>query len=102
MGYDRATPSGGENHASLFGEGFSWVIVVAIVSVQNSNAPPLMMKFLTWKFETSLVYTVFGAIVSGIFLTLSVWMRKAIHASIRKKELPREPPPAWANTLGQE
>lgn len=87
---------------AFFGEGLSLGIVVAIVGVQNSNAPPLMMKFLTWKFETSLVHTVFGAIVSGIFLTRSVWIRKAIRASIRKKESPREPPPAWANTLGRE
>jgi putative membrane protein len=74
----------------FFGVGFLLVIVVAIFAVQNSSAPPVTIKFLLWKFETSLVYTIFGAIVLGILLTLSFWVGKAIHASIRKKELPKE------------
>jgi len=79
---------------AFFGVGFLLVIIVAIFAVQNSNAPPVMMKFLIWKFETSLVYTIFGAVVLGILLTLSFWIGKAIRASIRKKELPKETPPA--------
>jgi putative membrane protein len=74
----------------FFGVGFLLVIVVAIFAVQNSSAPPVTIKFLLWKFETSLVYTIFGAIVLGILLTLSFWVGKAIHASIRKRELPKE------------
>jgi len=79
---------------AFFGIGFFLVIVVAIFAVQNSNAPPVMIKFLIWKFETSLVYTIFGAIVLGILLTLSFWIGKAIRASIRKKELPKGIHPA--------
>ena len=75
---------------AVFGVGFLLVIVVAIFAVQNSNAPPVMIKFLIWKFETSLVYTIFGAIVLGILLTLSFWIGKAIRSSIRKKEVPKE------------
>ena len=74
----------------FFGVGFLFVIIVAIFAVQNSNAPPVMIKFLIWKFETSLVYTILSAIVLGILLTLSFWIERAIHASIRKKELPKE------------
>jgi len=79
---------------AFFGIGFLLVIVVAIFAVQNSNAAPVTIKFLMWKFETSLVYTIFGAIVLGILLTLSFWIGKAIHASIRKKGLPKETDPA--------
>ena len=75
---------------AFFGVGFLLVIIVAIFAVQNSNAPPVMIKFVIWKFETSLVYTILGAIVLGILLTLSFWIGKAIRASIRKKDLPKE------------
>lgn len=79
---------------AFFGVGFLLVIIIAIFAVQNSNAPPVMIKFVIWKFETSLVYTILGAIVLGIVLTLSFWVGKAIHASIRKRELPKEVHPA--------
>jgi len=79
---------------AFFGVGFLLMIIVAIFAVQNSSAPPVMIKFLIWKFETSLVYTILGAIVLGILLTLSFWIGKAIRASIRKKELPQEINPA--------
>ncbi len=79
---------------AFFGVGFLLVVVVAIFAVQNSNAAPVTIKFLLWKFETSLVYTIFGAIVLGILLTLSFRVGKAIHASVRRKELPKEIDPA--------
>ncbi|HUL23432.1 MAG TPA: lipopolysaccharide assembly protein LapA domain-containing protein [Thermodesulfobacteriota bacterium] len=79
---------------AFFGVGFLLVILIAIFAVQNSSAAPVMIKFLFWKFETSLVYTIFGAIVLGILLTLSFWIGKTIHASIRRKELPKEIDPA--------
>jgi len=79
---------------AFFGVGFLLVIIIAIFAVQNSNAPPVMIKFVIWKFETSLVYTILGAIVLGILLTLSFWVGKAIHGSIRKRELPKEVHPA--------
>ncbi len=76
---------------AFFGVGFLLVIVVAIFAVQNSNAAPVTIKFLIWNFETSLVYTIFGAIVLGVLLTLSFWIGKAIRTSIRKRELPKDP-----------
>jgi len=75
---------------AFFGVGFLVVIIVAIFAVQNSDAPPVMIKFLLWKFETSLAYTILGAIVLGILLTLSFWAGRTIRASIRKRELPKE------------
>ena len=75
---------------AFFGVGLLFVVIVAIFAVQNSNAPPVMIKFLLWKFETSLFYTILGAIVLGILLTLSFWTGRALHASIRKRELPKK------------
>lgn len=71
---------------------FLWIaflilVAVAIFAVQNSSALPVTIKFLIWKFETSLVYTILGSIVLGIFLTLLFWIQRAIGTSVRKKEL---------------
>jgi uncharacterized integral membrane protein len=70
---------------------FLWIaflilIAVAIFAVQNSSAPLVTIKFLIWRFETSLVYTILGSIVLGIFLTLLFWIQRAVGTSIRKKE----------------
>ena len=70
---------------------FSWVALliiatVAIFAVQNSSAPPVMIKFLFWKFETSLVYTILGSISLGIFLPILIWVPRAIRASVRKRD----------------
>jgi uncharacterized integral membrane protein len=74
---------------------FLWIaflilIAVAIFAVQNSSAPPVTIKFLIWRFETSLVYTILGSIVLGIFLTLLFWIQRAVGTSIRKKEPNKE------------
>jgi uncharacterized integral membrane protein len=74
---------------------FLWIaflilVAVAIFAVQNSSAQPVTIKFLIWKLETSLVYTILGSIVLGIFLTLLFWIQRAIGTSIRKKELDKE------------
>jgi len=61
------------------------VIGMAIFAVQNSNAPQVMIKFLLWKFETSLVYTILGSIVLGILITLLFWIPRAIRSSLRGK-----------------
>ena len=71
---------------------FLILVAIAIFAVQNSSAPPVVIKFLIWKFETSLVYTILGSIVLGIFLTLLFWIQRAIGTSIRKRELHRESP----------
>jgi uncharacterized integral membrane protein len=74
---------------------FLWIaflilIAVAIFAVQNSSAPLVTIKFLIWRFETSLVYTILGSIVLGIFLTLLFWIHRAVGTSIRKKEPNKE------------
>lgn len=74
---------------------FLWIaflvlVAIAIFAVQNSSAPPVIIKFLIWRFETSLVYTILGSVVLGILLTLLFWIQRAIGTSIRKKELNKE------------
>ncbi len=76
---------------------FLWIaflilVAIAIFAVQNSSAPPVIIKFLIWKFETSLVYTILGSVVLGIFLTLLLWTQRAIGTSLRKRELNRGSP----------
>ncbi len=70
---------------------FFWIIFliavsIAIFAVQNSNAPAVTIKFLLWKFETSLIYTILGSIVLGILITLLCWGARAIRASTRRKK----------------
>jgi len=76
-------------------QSFYWLIFlmaigIAIFAVQNSNAPPVMIKFLLWRFETSLIYTLLGSIGVGILITLFFWIPRAIKTSIRSRELKRE------------
>jgi|APFre7841882590_1041340.scaffolds.fasta_scaffold38557_3 uncharacterized integral membrane protein len=80
---------------------FLILIAIAIFAVQNSNAPPVIIKFLIWKFETSLVYTILGSIALGILLVLFFWIQKSIGASILKqvKEVPRD---QWAEKTVRE
>lgn len=69
---------------------FLIVVAVAIFAVQNSAAPLIEIKFLVWKFETSLVYTILGSIGLGILIMLLFWIPRAIRASIQKKDLHKE------------
>jgi putative membrane protein len=74
---------------------FLWIAflilaAIAIFAVQNSSASIVTIKFLIWKFETSLVYTILGSIILGIFLTLLFWIQRAIGTSLRKRELNKE------------
>ncbi len=74
---------------------FYWLIFliaigIAIFAVQNSSAPLVTIKFLIWRFETSLVYTILGSIVLGILLTLLFWIQRAVGTSIRKKDPNKE------------
>jgi len=69
---------------------FLLVMGIAIFSVQNSNASPIVMKFFFWSFETSLVYTLLGSFSLGIFVTLLFWIPGTLRASIRVKRLKRE------------
>ncbi len=66
------------------------IIGIAIFAVQNSTASSIVMKFLMWRFETSLIYTILGSFGLGVFITLLFWIPRAIKTSIRSKELKRE------------
>ena len=74
---------------------FYWIILliaigIAVFAIQNSNAPLVTIKWLLWRFETSLIYTILGSIVLGILITLFFWIPRAIKASLRKKDVHQE------------
>ena len=69
---------------------FVLVIGIAIFAIQNSDAPMVGMRFLIWKYETSLVYTLLGAIGLGIFLTILCWIPRAIKTSLNIRRLKRQ------------
>jgi uncharacterized integral membrane protein len=65
---------------------FLIVLSIAIFAVQNSDAPAVVIRFLFWKFETSLTYTILGSILLGILLTLVCWIPWAIRSSRRREK----------------
>jgi len=74
---------------------FYWFIAlmgigIFIFAVQNSTGPAVGMKFLIWRFQTSLVYSLLGSIGAGILMTLIFWIPMAIKASIRSKKLEKQ------------
>ena len=74
---------------------FLIVIAVALFAIQNSAAPLITIKFLIWKLETSLVYTVLGSIGLGILFTLLFWIPRALRASFRAKRSSHEIPSTY-------
>ncbi len=82
---------------------FYWLIFliaigIAIFAVQNSSASLVTIKFLIWRFQTSLVYTILGSMVLGILFSLLLWIPRALRASSKSKksghEIPSGSPPA--------
>ena len=69
---------------------FLLVIGVAIFTVQNSTAPSVVIKFLFWNFETSLIYTILASVGSGMLIILFLWIPRSIKASFREKNLNKE------------
>ena len=72
---------------------FFWIVfiviaVIAVFAVQNSAASPVLLKFLFWKFETSLVYAILGAIGLGIFLILLLWIPREIRSYFQRSKQP--------------
>jgi uncharacterized integral membrane protein len=64
------TPLAGWQTGALKGEqamqiffiiAFVLAIGIAIFAIQNSDADMVVMRFLTWEYKTSLVYTLLGA-----------------------------------------
>ena len=75
-------------------EFFYWLIFLAalgmsILVVQNSNAPLVIINFLAWRFEASLIHTILGSVGVGILATLFLWVPRAIKSSIRFRALKR-------------
>jgi uncharacterized integral membrane protein len=68
-------------------------IGIAVFAIQNSSAPFVTIKFLFWKFETSLVYTILGSIGLGIIITLLFWIPRFIRSTFRWETSVRETPP---------
>ena len=69
---------------------FFWIaflilIAMAIFAIQNSSAPPVMIKFLAWNFETSLVYTILGSIGLGVIVSMLFWISRILRLSFKKK-----------------
>jgi len=69
---------------------FLLVIGVAIFMVQNSTAPSVVIKFLFWNLETSLIYTILASVGSGMLIILFLWIPRGIKASFREKNLNKE------------
>jgi uncharacterized integral membrane protein len=69
---------------------FLVVIGVAIFTIQNSTAPSVVMKFLYWNFETSLIYTILVSVGSGMLIILLLWIPRSIKALFREKNLKKE------------
>ena len=69
---------------------FFLLVGIAFFAVQNSDASPVVIKLLFWRFETSLVYTLLGAVCLGMVLTLLIWIPRGVRASFRTKRLRRE------------
>lgn len=66
------------------------VVGLAVFSIQNSTAPPVVVKFFIWQFETSLTYILLCSVGLGILLTLFFWIPRAIRSSIRMRDLRKQ------------
>ncbi len=62
----------------------------AIFAIQNSGAVPITLRFLFWKFETSLIYALLGSTGVGLLIVLALWIPRAIHSSVRSRERKKE------------
>ena len=69
---------------------FVLAIGIAIFAIQNSDADMVVMRFLTWEYRTSLVYTLLGGIGLGILLTILCWIPRAIKTSLHMRRLKRQ------------
>jgi putative membrane protein len=70
---------------------FYWLVLlmaagIAVFAIQNSSAPLLTLKFLIWKFETSLIYALLGSAGVGILMIFFLWIPRAIRSSMRSRE----------------
>jgi uncharacterized integral membrane protein len=68
------------------------VIGIAIFAIQNSDAKLVIIKFLLWEFETSLVYTILGSVGIGAFIILLIWIPRAVRSSWQGRKQKRDVP----------
>ncbi len=69
---------------------FYWLVLLMLIgfiifALQNSSAPPVVIKFLFWRVETSLLYTLLGSVAAGILIALSFCLPKLIRSSFPKR-----------------
>lgn len=69
---------------------FLVIIALAFFAIQNSTASTVVMKFLIWRFETSLTYTILGSIGSGIILALLLLVPVTIRSSLKGRNLRKQ------------
>lgn len=70
---------------------FNWLVLlmavgIAVFAIQNSSASLLTVKFLIWKFETSLIDALLGSAGVGILMILFLWIPRGIRSSMRSRE----------------
>ncbi len=73
---------------------FLIIVIAAILAVQNSAAPLITIRFLLWRFETSLVYIILGSVGLGILFVLLFWISGVLRASFRSENSNRGFPSA--------
>ncbi len=78
---------------------FIIIAIIAIFAVQNSAVSPVSIKFLFWKFDTSLVYTILASIGLGIVLTLLFWIPREVRSYLRRSKQARNATPPAPSTL---
>ncbi len=66
------------------------VIGLAVFAVQNSSAPPVVIKFFFWRLETSLLYTLLGSVGVGILIALFFCIPRMVRSSFRSRELRKQ------------
>jgi len=74
---------------------FYWLIFliairIVVFAIQNSSASPVVLKFLFWQYETSLIYTLLGSVGVGILITLFFWIPRVIRSSFQIRELKKK------------
>ncbi len=65
-------------------------IAIFILALQNSTGPAVTVKFLIWRLQARLIYTLLGSIGAGILVAFIFWIPRAIKASIRLKKLKKQ------------
>jgi len=68
-----------------------WIVLlmalgISIFAIQNASVSLVTLKFLVWKFETSVIYTLLGSTGIGILMILFLWIPRAVKASLRLRE----------------